>query len=86
MDTALALNQWSHLAIVFNGSQALFYLNGALVSSKSLNASLTARGRQLRTGADADTAQFYKGILDNVRIYNRALTPSDVQSDMNTGL
>jgi hypothetical protein len=56
------------------------------VSSKSLNASLTARGRQLRTGADADTAQFYKGILDNVRIYNRALTPSDVQSDMNTGL
>ncbi len=86
MDTALVLNQWSHIAIVFNGSQALFYLNGALVSSKPLNVSLTARGRPLNMGADADPWQFYKGILDNVRIYNRALTASEVQSDMNTGL
>ena len=86
MDSALALNQWSHLAVVFNGSQAQFYVNGALVSSKSLNVNLTARGGQMRLGADADTRQFYKGVLDNVRIYNRALTTSEVQSDMNTGL
>jgi glucose/arabinose dehydrogenase/PKD repeat protein/chitodextrinase len=86
MDTALALNQWSHLAIVFNGSQAQFYLNGALAGSKSLNASITARGRQLRIGADADPWQFYKGILDNMRIYNRTLTPGEIQTDMNTGL
>ena len=86
MDSALALNQWSHLAVVFNGSQAQFYVNGALVSSKSINVNLTARGGQMRLGADADTRQFYKGVLDNVRIYNRALTTSEVQSDMNTGL
>ena len=86
MDTSLALNQWSHLAIVFNGSQALFYVNGALVSSKPLPASLTARGRLMRFGADADPWQFYRGILDNVRIYNRTLTASEVQADMNAGL
>jgi len=86
MGSALALNQWSHLAVVFNGSQAQFYVNGALVSSKSLNVNLTARGGQMRLGADADTQQFYKGILDNVRIYNRALTSSEVQGDMNSGL
>ena len=33
MGTPLALSQWSHLAIVFNGSQAQFYVNGNLVSS-----------------------------------------------------
>ena len=82
MDSALALNQWSHLAVVFNGSQAQFYVNGALVSSKALNVNLTARGGQMRLGADADTQQFYKGVLDNVRIYNRALTQAEVQSDM----
>ena len=86
MDSALALNQWSHLAIVFNGSLAQFYLNGTLVTSKSLVAGITARGRQLRMGADARTEQFYKGVLDNVRLYNRALSASEVQSDMNTGL
>ena len=34
MGTPLAVSQWSHLAIVFNGSQAQFYVNGNLVSSQ----------------------------------------------------
>jgi glucose/arabinose dehydrogenase/chitodextrinase len=86
MDTPLALNQWTHLAVVFNGLTAQFYVNGTMVSSKSLAASITARGMSLRIGADADTWQFYKGLLDNVRIYNRALSGTDVTTDMNSGL
>ena len=66
MDTALALNQWTHLAVVFNGLTTQFYVNGTMVSSKSLSASITARGMALRMGADAATTQFYKGLLDNV--------------------
>jgi glucose/arabinose dehydrogenase/PKD repeat protein len=86
MDTALALNQWTHLAVVFNGLTAQFYVNGTMVSSKSLSASITARGMALRMGADADTQQFYRGLLDNVRIYNRALSGTEVTTDMNSGL
>jgi glucose/arabinose dehydrogenase/PKD repeat protein/fibronectin type 3 domain-containing protein len=86
MDTALALNQWTHLAVVFNGSTAQFYLNGTLVATKSLVASITARGMPLRIGADADPWQFYKGSLDNVRIYNRALSALEVTVDMNSGI
>jgi hypothetical protein len=71
---------------VFNGLTAQFYVNGTMVSSKSLVASITARGMPLRMGADADPGQFYKGMLDNVRIYNRALSGSEVTTDMNTGL
>ena len=33
MDTALVLNQWTHLAVVFNGSTVQFYVNGTMVSS-----------------------------------------------------
>ena len=86
MDSTLALNQWSHLAIVFNGSQAQFYVNGTLAGTKPLTATITARGQLMRVGADADPWQFYRGILDNLRIYNRTLTAPEVQSDMNTGL
>ena len=86
MDTALVLNQWAHLAIVFNGLTAQFYVNGTLVSSKSLAASITARGMALRVGADAATSQFYKGALDNLRIYSRALSATEVVTDMNSGL
>jgi Concanavalin A-like lectin/glucanases superfamily len=86
MDTALALNQWTHLAVVFNGLSAQFYVNGTMVSSKSLVASITARGMTLRMGADASAGQFYKGLLDNVRVYNRALSGTEVTTDMNSGL
>jgi hypothetical protein len=86
MGSALPLNTWSHLAIVFNGTQAQFYLNGTLVSTKPMTATITARGNPLRMAADANTQQFYKGMLDDVRIYSRALNPSEVQTDMNTGL
>jgi len=86
MGSTVAYNQWSHLAVVFGGSQAKFYVNGNLVITNPLGASITARGMPLKIGADANTQQFYKGILDDVRIYNRALTASEVQADMNAGL
>ena len=38
----------------------------------------------LRIGADADPWQFYRGVLDNVRIYNRSLAASEIASDMAT--
>jgi hypothetical protein len=63
-----------------------FYVNGAPVSTASLNATITARNNPLRVGADASSEQFYKGLLDNVRIYNRALSTTEVQADMNTGV
>jgi glucose/arabinose dehydrogenase/chitodextrinase len=85
MTSALPLNQWSHLGIVFNGTQVQFYLNGALVNTASLNATITAHGQALRLGADANTQQFFKGLLDDVRVYNRVLTAAEITTDMNAG-
>lgn len=56
------------------------------MSSRSLATTITARGNPLRVGADADTGQFYRGSLDDLRIYNRAQTGTEVQADMNTSL
>lgn len=86
MGSALPTTQWSHLAIVFNGTAVQFYVNGALVSTQNLSAAITARTNPLRMGADANTNQFYRGLLDDVRIYNRTQTAAEIQADMNTGL
>jgi len=82
MGSALALDQWSHLAVVFDGSQVRFYVNGLLVTTVSLQATITARSNPFQIGADNNTQQFFKGSLDEVRIYTRALTAAEVQSDM----
>jgi len=84
MGSALALNQWSYLAVVFDGSQVKFYLNGALVSTVPLQATITARSNPFRLGADNNTQQFFKGSLDEVRIYNHALTTQEILTIMST--
>jgi len=38
----------------------------------------------LQIGGDSNYGQYFKGLIDNVRIYNTALTPSQIQTDMNT--
>ncbi|TKB66478.1 MAG: LamG domain-containing protein [Nitrospira sp.] len=84
MGSALTLDQWSHLAVVFNGSQVQYYLNGALVTTVPLSATITAGSNPFRFGADISTNQFFKGSLDEVRIYNRTLTAQEIQTDMTT--
>gem|GEM_PF-698801 len=86
MGSSLSFGQWSHLAVVFNGAQAQFYVNGLLVRTQPLAASIQARGNLLNIGADIRPSQFHKGLLDEMRIYNRALTSSEVQTDMTTAL
>lgn len=86
MGIQLSTTQWSHLTIVFNGTQTQFYVNGTLVATKPQAVSITARGNPMRFGADPVPSQFFKGTLDDVRIYNRALSAPEVTTDMNTSL
>ena len=86
MGTALSTTAWSHLTIVFNGTQAQFYVNGTLLVTKALTGTITARPNIMRLGADADPGQFYKGLVDDVRVYSRTLSASEVLADMNAPL
>ena len=89
MGSPLTLGQWSHLAVVFDGTRAHFYVNGNLVSSPQLFAStvsITPRDSLLHMAADASPWQFFRGTLDDVRVYNRAESQLEVQTDMNTQL
>jgi glucose/arabinose dehydrogenase/chitodextrinase len=82
--TTLPYNQWSYLTVSFDGAQVRTYVNGTLVNTQALSATITARGNPMNIGADASTAQFYKGMLDDLRIYNRVLTQAQIQTDMAT--
>lgn len=84
MQAGLPLNQWSYLAVVYDGAQVKYYVNGALVTAQPLSATIVARGNPINVGADISPNQFTKGLLDDLRIYNRALTQTQVQSDMMT--
>jgi Ca2+-binding RTX toxin-like protein len=84
----LPLNVWSHIAVTYTtavgGSTLRFYVNGGLVRTLTgANQNIVAGNQPLRIGAsNAQDPEFFNGLIDEVRIYNRALTGAEITADM----
>ena len=80
--TTLPLNTWSHVATTYDGANLRLFVNGAQVSSRALTGSMIQSTNPLRVGGNAVWGEYFSGLIDEVRIYNRALTASEIQADM----
>jgi hypothetical protein len=81
---ALALNTWTHLALTYDGTTLCLYVNGVQVFSLARTGNLTASAHPLEIGGDSILGQYFQGAIDEVRIYNQALSLSEIQADMVT--
>lgn len=82
--SSMALNAWSHVALTYDGSTLRLYVNGVQVRSASRTGNVQTNGNPLRIGGNVPYGEFFNGRLDEIRVYNRALSAAEVQSDMNT--
>jgi hypothetical protein len=82
--TRVPPNAWTHLAVTYDGSALHLYVNGTLVNTRARSGEIATSNGVLRIGGTAIREQFFSGRIDEVRIYNRALTAAEIQSDMNT--
>jgi len=83
---ALTLNTWSHVAITYDGATLRIFVNGTQTGSTALPGSIATGTNPLRIGGDSVWGEYFKGLIDEVRIYNRALTSGEIQADMGTPL
>ena len=81
---ALPLNTWSHLAATYDGTTLRLYVNGTQVASRALSGSIVPSTGPLRIGGNGVWVEYFRGRIDEVRIYNRALGATEIQFDMNT--
>jgi hypothetical protein len=73
---------WYHLVVTFDGSTGKLYSNGVDVSSGGSFSALTLRSDTtgVRIGGGATTsANAFDGLIDDVRIYNRALSAAEIR-------
>jgi hydrogenase maturation factor HypE len=80
---SLALNTWTHLAATYDGTTVRLFVNGVQAGTRAVSGSLAASTGALRIGGNAVWGEYFSGRIDEVRIYNRALSAAEIQADMN---
>jgi hypothetical protein len=81
---SLALGTWTHVAETWDGSTVRLYIDGAEVANQPAAGSLAANAGQLKIGGSSTAGQFFNGLVDEVRVFNRARTAAEIASDLNT--
>lgn len=78
------IGTWVHVAYTYDGTAVNGYLDGVLRISTPTTGSIQGRPTPLLIGVDGSLGQGFKGRLDDVRIYNRALTVTEIVQDKNS--
>jgi hypothetical protein len=81
--SALPLNQWFHLAGTYDGKALRLFVNGSMQAEQACVASLKLSSQPLSIGGrinvSTERAGYgFCGVLDEVRLYNRALSPQEI--------
>ncbi len=75
----LPSNTWTHLAATYDGTTQRLYVDGVQVGSRAQTGTLAASANPLRIGGNTVWAnEYFQGLIDEVRIYNRPLTQAEI--------
>jgi Concanavalin A-like lectin/glucanases superfamily/CARDB/Secretion system C-terminal sorting domain/Thrombospondin type 3 repeat len=83
----LPIGQWKHFAGVFDGTNYIFYVDGVFKGSSSGTLGVpTGQTLRLGTSGTCPATEQFNGQMDEIRIWNRALTQSEIQQNRNKHL
>ena len=82
----LPMNAWSHVALVADGEDLKLYIDGEL--DATIKSSLTLRNTSgpVRIGGNEAWWEFFEGKVNEVRLYDEALSEAEVTDDMETAV
>ena len=84
-NSALAIGQWQHLTLTHDAAFLQLYVNGTLVSRTAANGPISNSNEPLRIGGNTVFPnEFFQGLIDEVRVYNRPLSQSEIFYNMST--
>jgi hypothetical protein len=75
---------WHHIAGVYDGSELYMYQDGDNVNSKTVHGSINSKYSRVLIGENGQAKnRYWNGLIDEVRIYNRALTAEEITAIAN---
>jgi len=80
----IPINQWVYVVGTANGTTAIAYVNGAQVGSVAAgNTFASYTSPDILIGGYEASDGYFKGLIDDVRVYNRALSAAEIQETYN---
>jgi uncharacterized repeat protein (TIGR02543 family) len=85
--TSLTPGVWTHIAATYDGSSLKVYLNGVLdgTFTPASPPAIPTNNLPLRIGADSNGSSLFTGLIDEVEIFNRALSVGEISALHNAG-
>lgn len=85
--TALSNNVWYHITAVYDGTNMKIYLNGGEDASTTQTGAIVGTTLPIILGAHSGASpEYLNGSIDEVAIYNRSLSASEVEEHFHRGL
>lgn len=81
--TSLPATTWKHLAATYDGSLLKFYVDANPVAQGAVNGAIQVSNGALRIGGHSILGDYFAGRIDEVRLYNRALSQAEIAADRN---
>lgn len=72
--------EWHHVAGTYDGTKLTIYIDGELKAEKETTAKITANAYPVGIGRDVERNRGFNGLIDDARIYNRALTIDEINN------
>jgi hypothetical protein len=76
------VGRWSHLAVTYDGLTLRLYVDGTEVSRQTSSGPLLKTSDPLWIGGNRPFGEYFQGVIDEVRVYERALGPAAVRAEM----
>jgi hypothetical protein len=74
--------RWTHLAVTYDGAAYCLYVDGREVSRRAASGPILHTTDPLWIGGNRPYGEYFRGVIDEVRVYRRALSAPDVAAAM----
>lgn len=78
--------KWMHVAATYDGKMRTIYLDGKVVGTGAQSGKLTPNNSFLGIGWREGSSHYWNGMLDEMAVFNKALTEKQIVSMMNNGV
>ena len=78
------VDRWSDVALTYDGAALQLFVNGRQVSSRATSGTIQTPSNPLWIGGNLPYGEHFQGLIDEVRIYDRALSRDEIRQAMAT--